>query len=68
MACESLTAGSSGEEICSLLNGVGNGVGVLLSELDGPAAVFFILLAAVAGAVAIFFAIAARVRSGTARA
>ncbi len=64
MACTG-TAGTAGREICDLLDGVGNGLGVFLDALDGPFAVFLILLAVVGGAVAIFFAIGSRIRQKT---
>jgi hypothetical protein len=64
--CSNVAAGSSGEEICGLLDGVGQGVGALLSALGSPLAVFILVLGVAAGVGLMITAIAGKVRSGTA--
>lgn len=50
MPCTGLTPGGTGEELCQLTGGAGEGLGVFLANIDSPL-VTFVAFLAIAGAI-----------------
>ena len=70
-SCENVTAGSSGEDICDMLEGTGVGLSTFLEQIRGPLGKFIATLALIGAIVGIVVAVAVVVKnaasSGTGR-
>ena len=60
--CDHLTADSTGEEVCQLLNGAGNGLGVFVDAIKSPVTGFIFVLAIIAAAVGVVAGVAVLIK------
>ena len=61
--CTLVESGTTGREVCDLLDGAGNGLGLFVEAIKSPLTGFIFVLALIAATVAVVVAVAGLVRS-----